>query len=55
MDAPLPDGNWEVMSASPIAWSDRNPVPREMTRADMDAVRDQFVAAAKWRAARAST
>jgi len=46
MDAPLPAGNWEVMSASPITWSDRNPVPREMTRDDMDRVRDQFAAAA---------
>ncbi len=45
MDAPLKAGNWDVMSASPIPWSDRNPVPREMTRDDMDAVRDQFVAA----------
>ncbi len=47
MDAPLPSGNWEVMSASAIPWSDANPVPREMTRADMDRVRDQFVAAAE--------
>ena len=45
MDAPLPEGNWPVMSASPIPWSERNPVPREMTRADMDHVRAQFVAA----------
>ena len=47
MDAPLKNGNWEVMSASAIPWSDRNPMPREMTRADMDVVRDQFVAAAE--------
>ena len=44
MDAPLPAGNWPVMSASAIPWSERNQVPREMTRADMDMVRDQFVA-----------
>jgi anthraniloyl-CoA monooxygenase len=43
-DAPLADGNWPVMSASAVPWSDRNPVPREMTRADMDVVREQFVA-----------
>lgn len=43
-DAPLASGNWEVMSASPIAWSSRNAVPKAMTRADMDRVRDQFVA-----------
>ncbi len=44
MDAPLPEGNWEVMSASPIPWSPQNPVPRAMTRADLDRVRDEFVA-----------
>ncbi len=47
MDAPLPHGNWEVVSASPIPWSPENPVPREITRAEMDLVRDQFVAAAQ--------
>ncbi len=45
MDAPLASGNWEIIAPSPIPWSERNPAPREMTRADMDAVRDQFVAA----------
>ncbi|MCR8723178.1 bifunctional salicylyl-CoA 5-hydroxylase/oxidoreductase [Frigidibacter sp. ROC022] len=45
MDAPLEHGNWELISASAIPWSERNAVPREMTRADMDEVRDQFVAA----------
>ncbi|MDU8912543.1 bifunctional salicylyl-CoA 5-hydroxylase/oxidoreductase [Aestuariicoccus sp. MJ-SS9] len=45
MDAPLKDGNWGLMSASAVPWSDRNATPRAMTRADMDAVRDQFVAA----------
>ena len=46
-DAPLAQGNWEVMSASAIPWSADNPVPREMTRADMDRVRDQFVASTR--------
>ncbi len=45
MDAPLPAGNWPIMSASAIPWSARNAVPRDMTREDMDLVRDQFVAA----------
>jgi len=45
-DAPLPDGNWPVIGPSPVAWSPRNQVPREMTRADMDGVRDDFVRAA---------
>lgn len=47
MDAPLPDGNWPVMSASAIPWAKDNQTPQEMTRADMDMVRAQFVAAAE--------
>jgi anthraniloyl-CoA monooxygenase len=45
MDAPLDAGNWEVRSASAIPWSKDNVVPREMTRADMDRVTAEFVAA----------
>jgi len=45
MDAPLPDGNWEVMSASALPWSPQNPVPREMTSDDMDRVTAEFVTA----------
>src|SRR5207253_766085 len=45
VDAPLPDDNWQVIGPSPVAWSPRNQVPREMTCADMDAVRDEFVQA----------
>ena len=47
MDAPLPDGNWDLISASAIPWSERNAVPREMTRADMDWVTAEFVAAVR--------
>jgi anthraniloyl-CoA monooxygenase len=47
MDLPLSDGNWELVSASTIPWSDQNASPREMTRAEMDMVRDQFVSATK--------
>ena len=47
MDAPLPDGNWELIAPSPVAWSARNQIPRAMTRDDMDAVRDAFVTAAR--------
>jgi anthraniloyl-CoA monooxygenase len=46
MDAPLPDDNWQVIGPSPVAWSPHNQVPREMTRADMHTVRDDFVRAA---------
>ena len=45
MDAPLKGDNWDLVSASAIPWSDRNATPREITRAEMDEVRDQFVAA----------
>ncbi|MBO9400624.1 bifunctional salicylyl-CoA 5-hydroxylase/oxidoreductase [Shimia sp. R9_3] len=47
MDAPLGSDNWELISASAIPWSGQNAVPREATRADMDMIRDQFVAAAQ--------
>ncbi len=46
-DLPLESGNWEVMAPSAIPWTDRNQVPREMTRADMEKVRDEHVAAAR--------
>ncbi len=42
-DVPIDEGNWPVMAASDIPWSPANQVPTPMTRADMDAVRDQFV------------
>ena len=46
MDAPLASGNWPTMSASAVAWSAANPVPKAMERADMERVTAQFVAAA---------
>ena len=46
-DVPLDDGNWPVMSASDVQWSPANQTPHPMTRDDMDAVRDQFVAAVR--------
>ena len=45
-DAPLLEGNWETVGPSCVAWSSDNPAPREMTRADMDKVREDFVGAA---------
>ena len=44
---PLSDGNWPVMAASDVPWSPVNQVPEPMTRAEMDEVRDQFVAAVR--------
>ena len=47
MDAPLKSGNWEIVAPSPVPWSANNQIPKEMTRADMDKVRDDFVWAAE--------
>lgn len=47
MDAPLKQGEWPLIAPSPIAWSPANQIPREMNRADMDAVRDAFAASAE--------
>ncbi|HEU4363926.1 MAG TPA: bifunctional salicylyl-CoA 5-hydroxylase/oxidoreductase [Candidatus Krumholzibacteria bacterium] len=46
-DEPLVAGNWPIMSPSPLPWTPGNAIPREMTRGDMDRVRDEFVAAAR--------
>jgi anthraniloyl-CoA monooxygenase len=48
IDRPLPeDQQWPILSASPIPYFPDSPVPRAMTRADMDAVREDFVASAR--------
>ncbi|MBA3668083.1 MAG: bifunctional salicylyl-CoA 5-hydroxylase/oxidoreductase [Sphingomonas sp.] len=47
MDAPLANGNWPLIAASQVPWSGANQLPRPMTRADMDEVRDQFVTATR--------
>ncbi|HZD66406.1 MAG TPA: hypothetical protein VE152_09930, partial [Acidimicrobiales bacterium] len=44
---PLDEGNWEVVAPSPLPYRDLNQVPREMTRADLAAVRRQFQDAAR--------
>ena len=44
-DHPLPSGNWPLLSASAIPWAKGNAVPQAMTRADMDRVTAEFVAA----------
>ena len=45
---PLPNGGWPLVSASPIPYfPDRSPVPREMTRADMDEAIADFTRAAE--------
>jgi anthraniloyl-CoA monooxygenase len=47
MDEPLERGGWDVLAPSPLPWGPHNPVPREMTRADMDRVRDEFVSSTR--------
>jgi len=47
MDRPLPDGNWELVAPSALPHYPFSDTPREMTRADMDRVRDRFVASAR--------
>jgi anthraniloyl-CoA monooxygenase len=45
IDEPLEAGAWPIVSASPLPYYPHSQVPREMTRADMDRVVADFVAA----------
>ncbi|MFB9831191.1 bifunctional salicylyl-CoA 5-hydroxylase/oxidoreductase [Actinoallomurus acaciae] len=47
MDDPLPEGNWEVVGPSPIPYGTGSAVPREVTRADLEGIVADFVAAAR--------
>ncbi|MCY1254100.1 NADPH dehydrogenase [compost metagenome] len=52
MDHPLAEGNWPLISASALPYLPGvSQAPRAMTRADMDRVRDDFVAATRRAAA----
>ena len=53
-DEPLPvaQANWPLLAASAVAYGEQNQLPAAMTLADMEAIRDQFVASTQ-RAARA--
>jgi anthraniloyl-CoA monooxygenase len=47
IDLPLADGNWEVCGPSPLPYrAGVSQVPRELTLAEMDEIKSQFVAAA---------
>jgi len=47
-DQPLPAGNWPLIAPSPLPYLPGvSQVPREMTRADLDAIREDFVAATR--------
>ena len=47
LDRPLREGNWPLLSASPIPYTPNSQVPEDMHRADMDHMRDDFVLAAR--------
>ena len=46
-DVPLPEDNWEVLGPSPLPYGEGWAQPREISRAEMDEVRGQFVRAAE--------
>lgn len=46
-DEPLPEGNWEILAASPLPYKANSQVPKEMDRADMDAVLEDYRAATR--------
>jgi anthraniloyl-CoA monooxygenase len=43
IDEPLEEGNWPLIAPSPLPYLTHSQVPREMTRADMDQVKQDFV------------
>ena len=46
IDEPLPDGNWEVCAPSPLPYQPGvSQVPRELTVAEMEQIKQEFVAA----------
>jgi anthraniloyl-CoA monooxygenase len=47
VDQPLEEGSWEIMAPSPVPYFEHSQVPKEMSKADLDAVRDQFVESAQ--------
>ncbi|NDL59367.1 bifunctional salicylyl-CoA 5-hydroxylase/oxidoreductase [Phytoactinopolyspora mesophila] len=47
IDEPLPGGNWPLVGPSPLPYSPDSQTPRELTRAEMAEIRDQFAAAAR--------
>jgi anthraniloyl-CoA monooxygenase len=42
-----PDRDWPLVAPSPLAWDHNSQTPRELTRADMLEIREQFVRATK--------
>ena len=48
IDRPLPDGNWPLLSASALPYKKDSQTPKAMDRADMDAVKADFVQATRY-------
>ena len=48
MDEPLVDGNWPVVGPSALAYGEQNQMPQELTRAQMEEIREAFVQAVRW-------
>ncbi len=46
-EEPLAQGNWDVVAPSAVPFREGMQVPREMSRTDMDAVREQFIRATR--------
>ncbi|MEV6881115.1 bifunctional salicylyl-CoA 5-hydroxylase/oxidoreductase [Streptomyces sp. NPDC051135] len=46
MDEPLPDGNWPLVAPSPLPYRPGGQTPRELSRAGLTDVREQFRSAA---------
>ncbi|WP_327318415.1 bifunctional salicylyl-CoA 5-hydroxylase/oxidoreductase [Streptomyces sp. NBC_01235] len=46
MDEPLPDGNWPLVAASPLPYRPDSQTPRELGRAQLTDLREQFASAA---------
>jgi len=47
MDDPLPEGNWEVCGPSPLPYKAGSQTPRSLGLAELDSIREQFVASAR--------
>ncbi|MGE0733966.1 MAG: bifunctional salicylyl-CoA 5-hydroxylase/oxidoreductase [Alphaproteobacteria bacterium] len=45
LDEPLKSGNWPIVSASPLPYKPHSQVPKEMTAADMEQARQDYVRA----------
>ncbi|MGW0707331.1 bifunctional salicylyl-CoA 5-hydroxylase/oxidoreductase [Streptomyces sp. NPDC002643] len=46
IDDPLDEGNWPLVAASPLPYKPNSQIPRELTRAQLTDIREQFTSAA---------